>query len=463
MTTAATIWIVDDDDSIRWVSQQALSDLGDVHAFANAEDAMRVVKDHRPDVVITDVRMPGANGLELLAWLNEEVPKVPVIIVTAFADLEATVQAYTDGAYDHLSKPFDIDQLADTVARALTEQKIESNAAPELDHGFVGESQAMQDVFRSIGRLARTQLNVLISGETGVGKELVAHALHRHSPRCDGPFVAINTAAIPDSLLESELFGHEKGAFTGADAQQAGRFEQANGGTLFLDEIGDMPETLQTRLLRVLAEGEFYRVGGRQLVTVDVRVIAATHRNLVKRVKEGQFREDLLHRLDVVSLRVPPLRERPEDIAHLAALFFKEAAAETGLPQRHLTNAALNTLQAHQWPGNVRELKNMCYNLTVMASGREIRPDDLPNDYGGTLVATNPPWVSGLRRWADSRLTEQSTSEQGVLERAQHLLEKTLILSALNQTGGRKAEAAKLLGLGRNTLTRKLKDYGLDL
>ena len=467
MTEYRRVWIVDDDRSIRWVLEKALSKADmDVRSFESADAALRaLMRSDEPDVILSDIRMPGTDGIALLKNLRDRHPEIPVIIMTAHSDLDSAVSAYDGGAFEYLPKPFDIEEAVAQVQRALrhgAQQRAvpqgESSEAPEI----IGEAPAMQEVFRAIGRLARSNITVLINGESGTGKELVARALHRHSPRASGPFIALNMAAIPRDLLESELFGHERGAFTGAHERRYGRFEQANGGTLFLDEIGDMPMDLQTRLLRVLADGEFYRVGGREPVTVDVRVIAATHQNLENLVAEKSFREDLFHRLNVIRIRLPALRERREDIPLLSRHFLKAAARELGVDPKILRPDAEAVLSAYAWPGNVRQLENTARWLTVMASGSEIHVDDLPPDvfeHRGQLVVGEPGnWMTVLRAWADQRLRDGRTP---VLDEALPAFETVMIEAALAYTGGMKQEAARALGWGRNTLTRKMKELRL--
>lgn len=456
---AAEVWVVDDDQALRWVMQQALAGAGyRVRNFADAQESWRALGSGAPDCLITDIRLPGEDGLRLLANLRTEYPALPVIVVTAYSDLQSAVAAYQGGAFEYLPKPFDVDELLAVLARAVQRAPaLHSDVAPAADEErLIGEAAVMQSVFRIIGRLAGTQLSALITGETGTGKELAARALHRHSPRSAAPFVALNTAAIPAELLESELFGHERGAFTGANARRTGRFEQANGGTLFLDEIGDMPAALQTRLLRVLAQGEFYRVGGHASVHVDVRVIAATHRDLEQLIAQGRFREDLFYRLNVVQLHMPALRERREDIPLLLTHFMESAARELHLDPKRLTADALQALQARDWPGNVRELRNACRRLTLMATGRIVHKSDLqdlPVRLETGSAAREPTWPAGLRAWADRELEARAA---GIMQRAQQMLEATLIEAALASTGGKRQEAAKRLGVGRNTLSRKL-------
>jgi two-component system nitrogen regulation response regulator GlnG len=458
------VWIVDDDASIRWVLERALQQAGvQATVFEDADAVLAALKRAEPDVLVTDIRMPGKSGLDLLEEIRARRPRLPVIVMTAHSDLGSAVAAYQGGAFEYLPKPFDIDQAVDLVRRAATQthrsqaSSLESRRIPEM----LGHAPAMQEVFRAIGRLSRSSMTVLITGESGTGKELVARALHRHSPRAAKPFIALNTSAFTADLLESELFGHEKGAFTGATELRRGRFEQADGGTLFLDEIGDMSPQLQTRLLRVLAEGEFYRVGGQLPVKVDVRVIAATHQDLESRVKAGLFREDLLHRLNVIRIEVPPLRQRREDIRELLQHYLDVAATELGVAPKVLTEEAGQALASFAWPGNVRQLVNACRRLTVLAAGREITRGDIPADLGGgseTSVMTLN-WSQALASWAQARLASGGAP---LLDDAMPEFERTLIREALKATQGGRQEAAKLLGWGRNTLTRKLKELGMD-
>jgi two-component system nitrogen regulation response regulator GlnG len=456
------IWVVDDDPSLRLVMNEALAEAGyAVRVMVSAEEMLQALPASRPDVLITDIRLPGEDGLVLLNQVHSKHPTLPVIVVTAHSDLGSTVAAYQGGAFEYLPKPFDLDELVALVARALPSQEAGAMVSDQNETGdiLVGEAAAMQDVFRAIGRLAKSSIPVLITGESGSGKELVARALHRHSPRADRSFVALNTAAIPADLLESELFGHERGAFTGANVRRIGRFEQAHRATLFLDEIGDMSAALQTRLLRVLAEGEFFRVGGHEAVKVDVRVLAATHQDLEARVRAGQFREDLYHRLNVMHIHVPPLRARREDIPHLLQLFMSSAAAELSCEPKRLTADAMQQLHDRDWPGNVRELRNICRRLTLMAPGRIIHRSDLAallGEAAGKDFAAGD-WKAMLRDWARAQL---ASGQQGVLERASSDLEQILIDEALRKAGGHRQNAARLLGVGRNTLTRKLQEQG---
>ena len=461
MLESLQVWLVDDDESIRWVLERALKASGMVpRAFAEAGGALAALADGVPDVLMTDIRMPGASGLQLLEAVQATHPRLPVIVMTAHTDLEAAVAAYQSGAFEYLPKPFDIDEAVALVRRAVRQNLPVPEAAaaagriPEL----LGQAPAMQEVFRAIGRLSRSSMSVLIIGESGTGKELVARALHRHSPRAAQPFIALNTSAFAPDLLESELFGHEKGAFTGADSLRRGRFEQADGGTLFLDEIGDMSMALQTRLLRVLAEGEFYRVGGNTPIRVDVRVIAATHQDLAVRVAAGQFREDLLHRLNVIRVALPPLRARREDIPELLRHYLQAAAGELGVPTKTLAPEALQRLIGAEWPGNVRQLVNVCRRLTVAAPGREIRAEDIATELGGPArPEPRDDWARALGDWA-----QRSAGGAPLLAAALPEFERTLIRVALARCAGRRQDAAKVLGWGRNTLTRKMRELGMD-
>jgi two-component system, NtrC family, nitrogen regulation response regulator GlnG len=458
------VWIIDDDRSIRWVLEKALGRENiDCASFGSADEALsRLATGDMPRVMVSDIRMPGASGLDLLRQVKQDHPDLPVIIMTAYSDLDSAVSAFQGGAFEYLPKPFDVDQAVALVRRALEQgaphlgTSADEPVAPEI----LGQAPSMQEVFRAIGRLSQSHATVLINGESGTGKELVARALHRHSPRKDGTFIAINTAAIPRDLLESELFGHEKGAFTGANVQRRGRFEEAAGGTLFLDEIGDMPAELQTRLLRVLSDGQFYRVGGHQPIRANARVITATHQNLEQRVKDGLFREDLFHRLNVIRLRLPPLRERREDIPALARHFLAHSAQQLSVEAKRLSEAALKLLMGAPWPGNVRQLENLCHWLTVMAPGQQIEIDDLPVEMRAAPVESSAAeWQSLLAAAADVQLAQQPGC---VWEMLTHSFEATLIRRALAATGGRRIEAAHLLGIGRNTITRKIQELGLD-
>ena len=466
MNSHPTVWVLDDDKSIRWVLDKALVRAGlQTRSFDNGEELLRHLEHTQPDVILSDIRMPGINGLELLTTLHQRFPHVPVIIMTAHSDLESAVSSYSRGAFEYLPKPFDIDEAVAMTQRAL-EQTREHEAllpAVTVDSGkeIIGEAPAMQEVFRAIGRLALSNITVLINGESGTGKELVAHALHRHSPRRERPFIALNVAAIPRELIESELFGHEKGAFTGASALRTGRFEQAHGGTLFLDEIGDMPADTQTRLLRVLSDGEFYRVGGTTPVRVDVRIIAATHQNLEKLVSQHLFRDDLFHRLNVIRIHVPPLRERREDIVRLGRYFLARAAEELDAEPRVLRADTEHYITGLDWPGNVRQLENFCRWITVMAPSREVRINDLPPELLAAPVDNDggSHWTNALEEWAARQLR---LGQRGILEQAGPDFERTLIRVALRHTQGRRRDAAALLGWGRNTLTRKIQEHNID-
>jgi two-component system nitrogen regulation response regulator GlnG len=466
--TMKPIWIVDDDRSIRWVLEKALAREGIAfRSFSSGYEVLRALASGEPQVLVSDIRMPGESGLLLLDKVKERHPLLPVIIMTAYSDLESAVAAFQGGAYEYLPKPFDVDHALALIRRAASEAR--SGAVPEIAAGdspeMLGQAPAMQEVFRAIGRLSQSNATVLITGESGTGKELVARALHRHSPRAAGPFVAINTAAIPKDLLESELFGHERGAFTGAQSSRRGRFEQAEGGTLFLDEIGDMPSDLQVRLLRVLSDGEYYRVGGHQPQKSSVRVIAATHQNLEERVRQGLFREDLMHRLNVVRLRLPPLSERREDIAPLARHFLQKSARELVVETKTVTDDALAALAAFSFPGNVRQLQNICHWLTVMAPGQRIDVADLPPEVreAPAARAAADDGESGWRAALDRELARAlARDEAAVGDRLEREFEKTLILRALAHTGGHRMEAAQRLGWGRNTLTRKIQELGLE-
>jgi two-component system nitrogen regulation response regulator GlnG len=456
------VWIVDDDRSIRWVIEKALSREGIAFSsFSSAQEALDALSGSAPEVLVSDVRMPGMSGLELLQTVKQRHPAVPVIVMTAYSDLDSAVAAFQGGAYEYLPKPFDVDQAVELIRRALDESRRESEAVEPLPQApeMLGHAPAMQEVFRAIGRLSQSSVTVLITGESGTGKELVARALHRHSARAAKPFIAINTAAMPKDLLESELFGHERGSFTGAQQQRRGRFEQAEGGTLFLDEIGDMPAELQTRLLRVLSDGSFYRVGGHQQMKVNVRVIAATHQNLEQRVREGTFREDLYHRLNVIRLRLPSLRERSEDIPLLARHFLASSARQLGVEPKRLSDEALTQLARLDFPGNVRQLENLCHWLTVMAAGQVIESVDLPAELREQPAAAASDWVGALELEAERRLARGDT---GILDALGRQFEKALIARALQRTGGRRIEAANLLGMGRNTITRKIQELGIE-
>jgi two-component system nitrogen regulation response regulator GlnG len=467
MSERATIWVIDDDRSIRWVLEKAFTQAQlEVRTFESGNSVLDALEREQPDVIITDVRMPGIDGLALLGDIQQRFQDLPVIVMTAHSDLDSAVSAYQGGAFEYLPKPFDVDEAVALAQRAIAQRRQADTqreaAIPAYVREIIGEAPAMQEVFRAIGRLSRSNVTVLINGESGTGKELVAQALHRHSPRADYPFIALNMAAIPKDLLESELFGHERGAFTGAQNRRIGRFEQANGGTLFLDEIGDMPAELQTRLLRVLADGEFYRVGGHTPVKVDVRIIAATHQDLDQRVRQGQFREDLFHRLNVIRLNIPPLRERAEDIPLLLRFFLVRAAQELAVETKTLRPDVEAYLATLEWPGNVRQLENLCRWLTVMASGKEVHMEDLPNELSekrDAAAAAGPNWEGSLKRWAEQKL---ASGEEALLDQATPAFERIMIEAALARTSGRRQDAARLLGWGRNTLTRKIKELGLD-
>jgi len=502
------VWVIDDDSSIRWVLEKTLRQAGmQVSAFESADEALELVRANAlpPDAIISDVRMPGSDGLSLMRQLKASQPETPVLIMTAFSDLDSTVAAFEGGAFEYIPKPFDVDDVIDQVRRACASRqesrdgivasavrtggtraangtaatsrqgsrrvgtavgRASVRASPGTDISLddatelIGDAPAMQAVFKAIGRLSRSRITVLINGESGTGKELIARALHRHSPREARPFVALNMAAIPHDLMESELFGHERGAFTGAQSTRIGRFEQADGGTLFLDEIGDMPATLQTRLLRVLADGQFYRVGGHVPMTVDVRIVAATHQNLEALVEEKRFREDLFHRLNVIRIEAPPLRERREDIPRLLEHFLESAAAELDEEPKVMTTRFAAHIASLPWPGNVRELQNTAHWLTVMAGGRELEIEDLPPTSSHDSASTSDnDWEVGFRHWANRQL---QAGESDLLGKATPTMERILIRCALDRTQDRRQEAAKLLGWGRNTLTRKIRELGLE-
>jgi two-component system nitrogen regulation response regulator GlnG len=457
------VWIVDDDRSIRWVFEKALGREGIAYSsFSSADEALDALRGGPPQVLVSDIRMPGPSGLELLQTVKQQHPAVPVIVMTAYSDLESAVAAFQGGAFEYLPKPFDVDQAVDLIRRALDESQRDEAAAEPLAEApeILGQAPAMQEVFRAIGRLSQSSATVLITGESGSGKELVARALHRHSARAARPFVAINTAAMPKDLLESELFGHERGAFTGAQQMRRGRFEQAEGGTLFLDEIGDMPADLQTRLLRVLSENSFYRVGGHQPIKSSVRVIAATHQNLEARVREGGFREDLYHRLNVIRIRLPSLKDRREDIPLLARHFLARSAQQLGVEAKRLSEDAVEHLQRLDFPGNVRQLENLCHWLTVMAPGQVVELGDLPAEFRDPAAATAASdWVAALEQEAERRLAR---GETGILDALGRQFERSLIQRALARTAGRRIEAAQLLGMGRNTITRKIQELGIE-
>jgi len=470
MTTQSHIWIIDDDDSIRWVLQKALENADfTVTSFENANNIIESLKQQEPDAIITDVRMPGMDGLELLSKLSTDYPDLPVIVMTAHTDLDSAVSAYQGGAFEYLPKPFDIDDAVAVTQRACSQRK-NNEKQQVIDKGgleIIGAAPAMQEVFRTIGRLSKSVISVLITGESGTGKELVALSLHKHSPRANNTFIALNTAAIPKELLESELFGHEKGAFTGAQALRKGRFEQADGGTLFLDEIGDMPAELQTRLLRVLSDGVFYRVGGHTPLKVNVRVIAATHQNLDQHVKQGLFREDLFHRLNVIRIQLPALRERREDIPALLNMFLQRAVKELAsndndIEAKTIAEDTMAYLTSLNWPGNVRQLQNTCHWLAVMTSGQTVHISDLPAELLADAQSENIEAGNDWKQLLSVKVQQQLISGNiGIASPLIFEIEKILITAALNKTNGRKNDAAKLLGWGRNTLTRKIKELGL--
>jgi two-component system nitrogen regulation response regulator GlnG len=468
--TNNTVWVVDDDKSIRWVVEKALNaESITTQSFAEGDSVLNRLEQSRPTAIISDIRMPGIDGLKLLKRIIEKYPDLPVIITTAHSDLDSAVASYQGGAFEYLPKPFDIDEVVAVVKRAITHSEELASSKDvavvieeeEASAEIIGEAPAMQEVFRAIGRLSHSNITVLINGESGTGKELVAKALHTHSPRASNPFIALNMAAIPKELMESELFGHEKGAFTGANSQRRGRFEQADGGTLFLDEIGDMPADTQTRLLRVLADGEFYRVGGHTSVKVDVRIIAATHQNMEKLVGENRFREDLFHRLNVIRVHLPKLADRREDIVQLAKHFLASAAKELEVESKQLSQEAATYLTQLNWPGNVRQLENTCRWLTVMAAGREIQLDDLPPELSGDKENTDSDghWETLLSQWADREI---AMGTERLLEKAAPMFERIMIDAALKHTEGRRRDAAELLGWGRNTITRKIKELSMS-
>ena len=464
------VWVIDDDDSVRWVLEKALeAEQMEVRGFDSPMaplELLSVTAEPQPDVLITDIRMPDIDGLEFIRRLERLGISLPIIVITAHTDLDSAVAAYQSGAFEYLPKPFDVDEAVSLVRRAAKvneNRNVATDALPNTLSGMVGQAPAMQEVFRTIGRLSRSSMTVLVTGESGTGKELVARALHEHSPRAAESFVALNTTAIASELLESELFGHERGAFTGADRRRIGRFEQADGGTLFLDEIGDMSVDLQTRLLRVLAEGEFYRVGGQSAIRVDVRIVAATNQDLTRAVQEGRFREDLYHRLNVMRIYAPPLRARRDDIPLLLEHYLAASSDELGIEAKTLTADAAELLCRFAWPGNVRQLVNATRRLMVTAPGSEIRVDDIPEDFGGASIegTADSHWTEALSYWASRQL--DANDKAPLLDMAQPEFERTLILSALRHVRGRKQEAARLLGWGRNTLTRKIKELGIDL
>ena len=454
------IWVVDDDESIRWVLERGLSENGiAVETFDSANKVIKKLETENPSLILTDIKMPGKSGIDLLDEVKELRPEIPIIIMTAHSDLKSAVESYEHGAWEYLPKPFDIEEAVSMVQRATTKDNTEIEETDESQAEIIGEAPAMQEVFRAIGKLSNSNSTVLLMGQSGTGKELVAKALFQHSPRKENAFIALNMADIPKDLLEAELFGHEKGAFTGADEKRLGRFEQANNGTLFLDEIGDMPLETQTRLLRVLSNGEFYRVGGRQPIKVDVRIITATHQNLEELVKSGDFREDLFHRLNVIKLLLPKLNERKEDIPELAKHFFTKSSEELKEEKKFLSEEVENYFKTLSWPGNVRQLENACRWLTVMSPSKEVKLEDLPDELKLENAEEENNWKVVLRSWSENYL---ENGNKNLLEEVGPEFERTLIKVALNKTKGKKKEAAELLGWGRNTLSRKIKELGIE-
>lgn len=457
-----SVWIVDDDKSIRFVLERALKNFGMIaRTFDSVQSVLTELEDDQPKVILTDVRMPGLDGYELLREVKALHPEIPIVVMTAYSDLESTVTSFSEGAFEYLSKPFDIDDVHRTLQRALSQRQTDApteSKAPLVTDAIIGQAPAMQEAYRAIARLSQSNATVLITGETGTGKELVANALHTHSPRAATPFVALNMAALPNDLIEAELFGFEKGAFTGANARRIGLFEQADSGTLFLDEIADMPLTAQTRLLRVLSDGSFYRIGGRESITVDVRIIAATHGDMEHLVRDGQFREDLYHRLNVIRIHVPPLRDRKSDIVALTQKFMSEAAETLGVETKTLTAETLSYLESLDWPGNVRQLENTCHWLTVMAPGREVVVSDLPPELHRESQSDpiSSDWARSLRAYIQEHLDNGGAN---LLDATQPMFEKTLIDMALTHTSGHKQDAAKLIGYARNTLSQKISKY----
>ena len=454
------IWVVDDDESIRWVLERGLSENGiEVETFDSANKVIKKLETENPSLILTDIKMPGKSGIDLLDEVKELRPEIPIIIMTAHSDLESAVESYEHGAWEYLPKPFDIEEAVSMVQRATAKDSTEIEDTNESEAEIIGEAPAMQEVFRAIGKLSNSNSTVLLMGQSGTGKELVAKALFQHSPRKDNAFIALNMADIPKDLLEAELFGHEKGAFTGADEKRLGRFEQANNGTLFLDEIGDMPLETQTRLLRVLSNGEFYRVGGREPIKVDVRIITATHQNLEELVKSGDFREDLFHRLNVIKLSLPKLNERKEDIPELAKHFFTKSSEELKEEKKFLSEEVENYFKTLSWPWNVRQLENACRWLTVMSPSKEVKLEDLPDELKLENAEEENNWKVVLRSWSENYL---ENGNKNLLEEVGPEFERTLINVALNKTKGKKKEAAELLGWGRNTLSRKIKELGIE-
>ena len=454
------IWVVDDDESIRWVLEKGLSENGiEVETFDSANKVIKKLETENPSLILTDIKMPGKSGIDLLDEVKELRPEIPIIIMTAHSDLESAVESYEHGAWEYLPKPFDIEEAVSMVQRATAKESSEETETNKSKAEIIGEAPAMQEVFRAIGKLSNSNSTVLLIGQSGTGKELVAKALYQHSPRKENSFIALNMADIPKDLLEAELFGHEKGAFTGADEKRVGRFEQANGGTLFLDEIGDMPLETQTRLLRVLSNGEFYRVGGREPIKVDVRIITATNQNLEELVKSGEFREDLFHRLNVIKLSLPKLNERKEDIPELVKHFFQKSSEELQEEKKFLSEEVENYFRTLSWPGNVRQLENTCRWLTVMSPSKEVKLEDLPDELKLENSEEENNWKVVLKSWSENYL---ENGNKNLLEEVGPEFERTLIRVALNKTKGKKKEAAELLGWGRNTLTRKIKELGIE-
>ena len=457
------VWLADDDEAIRIVLEESLKNSGyATTTFSNASDLIEELNSDTPDLIITDVHMPGMHGYDLLKHINNNYSELPVIIMTAFADMQAAVDSYGSGAFEYIPKPFDLDETIKIVQRALEKKPSTRGLKSSPKTDIIGKAQSMQMVFRAIGKLSNTNATVLVQGESGTGKELIAKSLHKNSPRHDMPFIALNMADIPKELVESELFGHEKGAFTGAVDRRLGRFEQANGGTLFLDEIGDMPLDSQTRLLRVLSNKEFYRVGGDKPIKADVRIIAATHQNLHNLVSQSKFREDLFYRLNVIKIDVPPLRERQDDIELLAKYFLKKNSDATGEELRVLSNETIDALNRYEWPGNVRQLENTCYWLTLMSPTQNVQPSDLPNEIleidANLSANSDSSWEDGFVSWLKGLVDSQET---GVLDFVNPKIEKLLIKTALEKTNGKKNDAANLLGWGRNTLAKKIKELGI--
>ena len=454
------IWVVDDDESIRWVLEKGLSENGiEVETFDSANKVIKKLETENPSLILTDIKMPGKSGIDLLDEVKELRPEIPIIIMTAHSDLESAVESYEHGAWEYLPKPFDIEEAVSMVQRATAKDNSKIDETSESKAEIIGEAPAMQEVFRAIGKLTNSSSTVLLSGQSGTGKELVAKALYQHSPRKENSFIALNMADIPKDLLEAELFGHEKGAFTGADEKRIGRFEQANDGTLFLDEIGDMPLETQTRLLRVLSNGEFYRVGGREPIKVDVRIITATNQNLEELVKSGEFREDLFHRLNVIKLSLPKLNERKEDIPDLVKHFFQKSSEELKEEKKYLSEEVENYFKTLSWPGNVRQLENTCRWLTVMSPSKEVKLEDLPDELKIENAKEENNWKIVLQSWSENYL---ENGNKNLLEEVGPEFERTLISVALNKTKGKKKEAAELLGWGRNTLSRKIKELGIE-